>query len=170
MQTIDEMLAVTGASTKNRAERRRDLALSRRQSRYAETGFRDSARYVGSVVDRTRRDSNGNPLRAALSPKQITERAVERQIINVHRYKQAAAVLSPNDLVRLFDTRAPHALRSTAERRHADRGPSRARAKAAFWAGVAFNEMGKSADGKRSLTSYGHSSATQQEAPLAMAA
>ncbi len=66
--------------------------------------------------------------------------------------------------------RAPHANRGTFKRPHFDRRLSRLRIRKAFLVGAINNSQGLSANGKRSLASYRHSSTARQEAPLAMAA
>lgn len=160
MTPIDQ-IAAAGRPV-SRAERRRMVKAATKQFDYSRSGFVDSAVYAPSApVERHK----------PFTPEQLHARAVERQIIRTHRNKAAHAILSQHEMGRLFDDRAPHANRSTAEHRHYERRPARERAREMFEAGVANNLAGKSADGRRSLCHRDFlRREPQQEAPLAMAA
>lgn len=169
----------TGYDTKieiipSRAERRRAAADTRRRHRYSKTGFVDRARYA-PVAPKRRLDSNGNPLARPFTSQELHARAVTRReqtigmVVALGRMK----VISTHELARRLDTRAPHANRSTAERKHSDRSQGRTRAQIGFLTGVVNNLKGLHANGKTMPWQYMNAYARavlDQEAPLAMAA
>lgn len=145
-----------------RADRRRIVAEAKRQMRYAETGFSAPSIYAPFQPTPQR------PGVMRFTPEQLHDRAVRRMIIRNHQFKQLTAVLSKHALVIALDDRAPHASRSTAERKHKDRSLWRERARKAYEAGLKLAQPLRylhSAAKWRAITAAGN-----QEAPLAMAA
>lgn len=137
-----------------RAERRRQLADHRRQERYAESGHVDRVR-PAPTIDRGIYDENGNPLARPLSADDIHKRAVARRDRDLATYKGLAmAGVTRHELGRIFDRRAPHANRSTAERRHSDRRTERAKANLAYATGLLNNAKGLHANGKQMPLHY----------------
>lgn len=116
------------------------------------------------------------PTHARLTADELHARAVGRReqtigmVVALGRMK----VISTHELARRLDTRAPHANRSTAERRHSDRSQSRTRGQIAFLTGVVNNLKGLHANGKKMPLHYLNRGERErrldQEAPLAMAA
>lgn len=98
----------------------------------------------------------------ALTLDELAERAVQRR-----DFRRIVAKITGQPV----DTRATHAQRGTAASKHFDRRPDRLRARAAFLRGALNNLKGLHANGKKMPAHYLHaSSASNQEAPLAMAA
>lgn len=157
-----------------RAERRRLSKTLAKQFDYSRSGFVDRSTYA-PVAPKQRLDSNGNLLARPLTSDELHARAVARReqtigmVVALGRMK----VISTHELARRLDTRAPHASRSTADRRHSDRPQGRTRGQIAFLTGVVNNLKGLHANGKAMPLHYMHAYARgllDREAPLAMAA
>jgi hypothetical protein len=84
-------------------------------------------------------------------------------VAGVDHWHQRSSTLVPAD-------RAPHANRGTFLRPHKNRSLAKARAKLAYAKGLLNNAKGLHANGKPMPAHYLHSSASNQEAPLAVAA
>lgn len=116
------------------------------------------------------------PAHVRFTADELHDRAVTRReqtigmVVALGRMK----VISTHELARRLDTRAPHANRSTAERRHSDRSQGRTRSQIAFLTGVVNNLKGLHANGKPMPLHYLNRGERlrmlDQEAPLAMAA
>lgn len=107
--------------TLSRAERRRIEAEARRAKRYGKSGFIDRAVYAPNSVKPQR------PGKERFTPDQLQQRAIERRDF----YRRLAQAYG-----RPQTNRAPHAPTGTPERRHKDRSDAKARAEAAFLAGL----------------------------------
>lgn len=110
-----------------RAERRRAAKASARAEQYEKSAFADNAIYI-------------EPVRSERHPpftlQQLHQRAVVRRDRTTARFTILAGVVSKHELARLVDSRAPHANRSTAERRHFDRSKDRERRRASYRRGT----------------------------------
>ena len=132
-----------------RAERRRHVAEQRRQARYAKSGHVDGVRHAQPVV-RGRFDENGKPLGRRFTADDLHRRAVARQQQRF-RFVEAMAesgAVTKHEASRLLDTRAPHANRSTAERKHFSRKTGDERRRVDYLVGLANNSVGLHANGK----------------------
>jgi hypothetical protein len=145
-----------------RADRRRAAKAEQKRADYAKSGFVDRAAYHPLAFWKQR------PGKDRFTPEQIDARAQARANHRIRFFEVASHHISQNELLRLMDTRAPHANRSTPDRKHLDRSASDKRARDLYLAGLArpqpIHHMHSVARRRAWAAQF------NQEAPLALAA